>query len=632
VNFPPAGSFVFDSDGDRLSSSPRTNRRLVVLLAIVLAVGTAALYAPALKNGFVNFDDPDYVTRNSHILQGLSWPNVIWAFGTDNPAANWHPLTWISHMLDVQWYGLCPAWHHFTNVLLQTLNVVILFLLLEDATGLALPSATVATLFAVHPLNVESVAWVAERKAVLCMFFFLLALGAYGWYARKPSAARYLCVMAFFALGLMSKIMVIALPVGLLLLDYWPLRRLPDDKALGGRRPFFRGFLIVAMEKIPLLLLAAAGGWMTLYMHKKEGALTAAMPLTWRLKNVIYSYLAYLGKAFWPIRLAVFYPHPENTLPWRKVIATALVLVGMCAIVWHFRSKKYLLVGWLWFLGTMVPMIGFVQSGRQGMADRYIYIPILGLFVAVVWLLADLVTRLQWNRAVPAAFFAIVISSCALLTHRQIGYWKDSYTLFSHALEVTKNNGIAENNLGSALVEMGQPQLAEPHFEAAVRLVPTLASAHYNLAVLLQRESRLEEAAKQYGAAITNSSDVMEAAQAHNNLGILYLEAKNFVAAMGELNSAIALNPNEQNSYIGRGTIELQSWNYEAAVADFARAARIAPSPIACYWLGRALESKGDYPRAANAYVAALRLAPGMADARTRLEVLQNKSGAGETR
>lgn len=603
-----------------------------MLLAIVLAVGTAALYAPALKNGFVNFDDPDYVTRNSHVLQGVSWANILWAFGTDNPAANWHPLTWISHMLDVQWYGLRPVWHHFTNVLLQTLNVVILFLLLEGATGLALPSATVAALFAVHPLNVESVAWIAERKAVLCMFFFLLALGAYGWYARKPSPARYLCVMAFFAVGLMSKIMVIALPVGLLLLDYWPLGRLPDDKALDGRRPFFRGFLIVAMEKIPLLLLAAAGGWMTLYMHKKEGALTAAMPLTWRLKNVIYSYLAYLGKAFWPMRLAVFYPHPENSLPWGKVVACALILAAISGIVWHFRSKKYLLVGWLWFLGTMVPMIGFVQSGRQGMADRYIYIPILGLFVAVVWLLADLVARPQWNRAVPAALFAIVISSCALLTHRQIGYWKDSYTLFSHALEVTKNNGIAENNLGSALVAMGQPQLAEPHFEAAVRLVPTLASAHYNLAVLLQRESRLEEAAKQYGAAITNSSDVMEAAQAHNNLGILHLEAKNFAAALEELNSAIALNPNEQNSYIGRGTIELQSWNYDAAVADFARAAQIAPSPIACYWLGRALESKGDYPHAANAYVAALRLAPGMADARTRLEVLQNKSGAGETR
>lgn len=626
MNFPAAGSFPSAPDGDPLSSSP-SNTRLVLLLAVLLAVGTVALYAPALKNGFVNFDDPDYVTRNSHVVQGLSWPNIVWAFGTDNPAANWHPLTWISHMLDVQWYGLRPMGHHFTNVLLQTLDVVLLFLLLESATRLALPSAAVAALFAAHPLNVESVAWIAERKAVLCMFFFLLALGAYGWYARKPSPARYLCVMLFFALGLMSKIMVIALPFGLLLLDYWPLRRLPDIKASDGFRPILRGFFVIAIEKIPLLLLAAAAGWMTLYMHKKEGALTAAMPLAWRLKNVTHSYLAYLGKTFWPTRLAVFYPHPENSLPWWKVIGAALILAAICAVVWYFRSRKYLLVGWLWFLGTIVPMIGFIQSGRQGMADRYIYIPILGLFVAVVWLLADLAARLRWSRAQLTALFAVLILPCIYLTHKQIGFWHGSYTLFSHALEVTENNGIAENNLGSALVEMGQPQLAEPHFEAAIRLIPTLASAHYNFAVLLQRQNRLEDAAKQYGLAIANSSDPLEAAQAHNNLGILYLGTKNLPAALAELNSAIALNPNEQNSYIGRGTIELQSWNYDAAIADFARAAQIAPSPIACYWLGRALESKGDYPHAANAYVAALRLAPGMADARTRLEVVQTKSG-----
>ena len=630
MNFPAAGSFPSTPDGDPLSSPARTNPRLVLLLAVLLAVGTAALYAPALKNGFVNFDDPDYVTRNSHVLQGLSWENIAWAFGTDNPAANWHPLTWISHMLDVQWYGLRPEWHHFTNVLLQTLDVVLLFPLLESGTRRAVPSAAVAALFAAHPLNVESVAWIAERKTVLCMFFFLLALGAYGWYAKKPSPGRYLCVMLFFALGLMSKIMVIALPFGLLLVDYWPLHRLPDLKTSEGPRPFLHGFFVLAIEKIPLLLLAAAGGWMTLYMHKKEGALTAAMPLAWRLKNVIYSYLAYVGKAFWPTRLAVFYPHPENSLPWWKVIAAALTLAAISAVVWYFRSKKYLLVGWIWFLGTIVPMIGFIQSGRQGMADRYIYIPILGLLVAVVWLLTDLAARLRWHSAQLAALFAVLILPCAYLTHKQIGFWHDSYTLFSHALEVTENNGIAENNFGSALVEMGQPQLAEPHFEAAIRLIPTLASAHYNLAVLLQRQNRLEEAVRQYGMAIANSSDPLEAAQAHNNLGILYLGTKNFAAALAELNSAIALNPNEQNSYIGRGTIELQSWNYDAAIADFTRAAQIAPSPIACYWLGRALENKGDYLHAANAYVAALRLAPGMADARTRLEVVQGKSG--ETR
>jgi Flp pilus assembly protein TadD len=598
-----------------------------VLLAILLAAGTFTLYTPALSNGFVNFDDPDYVTRNTHVLQGISWQNVVWAFGTDNPAANWHPLTWISHMLDVQWYGTKPAGHHFTNVLLHALDVTILFLFLQAATRLVLRSAAVAALFALHPLNVESVAWVAERKAVLSVFFLLLALGAYGWYARKPGLGRYACVMLFFALGLMSKVMVIAFPFALLLLDYWPLRRFPVGQEPSGMHSFFRAFSVLAIEKIPLFLLAAAGGWMTLYMHKKEGALTAAMPLAWRLKNVVYSYAMYIEKTVWPTRLAVFYPHPEDSLPWWKLIVAGLVLAGISAIVWRFRQKSYLLVGWLWSLGTMVPMIGFVQSGRQGMADRYIYIPILGLFVAAIWLVADVAERLHLSKGVVAATFAIVVFPYAYLTRAQIGYWKNSYTLFTHTLEVTTNNGIAENNLGSALVEMGQPQLAEAHFEAAARLIPSLASPHYNLGVLLQQQNRLEEAATQYRLAIANSVDPMEAAQAHNNLGILYMATKNFPAAITELNAAIALNPNEQNSYIGRGTIELQSWNYDAAVADFARAAQIAPSPIACYWLGRALESKGDYPRAANAYVAALQLAPGMADARTRLEAVQSKAG-----
>src|SRR5216684_2673205 len=590
-----------------------TRLRVVFLLAVLLALGTAALYAPSVRNGFINYDDPDYVTRNAHVLTGLSWTNIIWAFGTENPAANWHPITWISHMLDVQWYGRDAAGHHFTNVLLHTLNVVLLFLLLARATGRALCSAAAAALFALHPLNVESVAWVAERKAVLCVMFLLLALWAYGWYARKPGLGRYLWVVLFFALGLMSKIMVIALPFGLLLLDYWPLRRFPGVAKPGERPPFLSSFPGLVMEKIPLLLLAAAGGWMTLYMHHKEGALAGAMPLSWRLKNVVYSYLVYLGKAIWPSRLAVFYPHPENSLAWWKVLLAAVVLVGISAIVWRFRAKHYLLFGWLWYLGTMFPMIGLVQSGRQGMADRYMCIPLLGLLLAAVWLSAEWAGHLRINQGFVAASFFILVSPYVYLTHKQIGYWHDSYTLFTHTLEVTKNNGIAENNLGVALQEMQKPQLAAQHFEAAARLIPELAQAHYNLAVLLQRQNRPEEAAREYHRAIAVSSDPLETAQAHNNLGILYMDVKNNAAAMTELNMAIALNPDEQNSYIGRGIIELQSWNYDAAIADFSRAAAIAPSPQACFWLGRAFEGKGAFARAANAYAAALQLAPGMA-------------------
>lgn len=616
-----------DLDGTGAGSAQQADKRLVLLLAILLAVGTMVLYAPAIQNGFVNYDDTDYVTRNAHVLQGVTWENLRWAFGTDNPAANWHPLTWISHMVDVQFYGTKASGHHFTNVLLQTVDIVILFLLLAKATRLPLRSAAVAALFALHPLNVESVAWVAELKTVLCMFFLLLTVWAYGWYVRKPSVGRYLGVFSFFALALMSKLMVVTLPFGLLLLDYWPLGRFSCVEDSGEKRGFLSVFLTLAIEKIPLLLLSAAASLITLRLHRREGALAAAMPFSWRLKNAIYSYGVYLGKAIWPSRLAVFYPHPENSLAWWKVIVAALLLAGISAVVWRYREKQYLVFGWLWFLGTMVPMIGIVQSGRQGMAGRFMYIPMLGLLIAMVWLVADWASRLRVQQGVALAAFVVLVIPYMYLTRKQIGYWHDSVSLFSYTLQSTDNNGIAEENMGAALVESGQPELAETHFEAAVRLIPELASAHYNLGFLMQRQNRPEQAAREYRQAIALSTDPMEAAQAHNNLGILYLMSKNYTAALPELSAAIALNPSEQNSYIGRGTIELESWNYAAAAADFARAAEISPSPVACYWLGQALERKGDYAQAANAYTAALQLAPGLTEARNRLAALRGKVG-----
>ena len=621
VSFTPANSL----DAGPIGTAIQRDRRLVFVIAVLLAIGTGILYAPALRNGFVNYDDPDYVTRNSQVLQGLTWPNIVWAFGTNNPAANWHPLTWISHMLDVHWYGTNATGHHFTNVLLYALDVGILFLVLEWMTGLALRSAAVAALYALHPLNVESVAWVAERKAVLSLLFLLLTLCAYVWYSRRPGVERYLAVVLFFTLALMAKIMVISLPLALLLLDYWPLHRF--SSGAGEPQKFSRTLSALVAEKIPLLLLSIAGGAMTLYVHGKEGALTKAMPLNWRLKNVIYSYLAYLGKAIWPTRLAVFYPHPENSLPWWEVIAAGVSLLAISGIVWRLHAKRYLTVGWLWYLGTMFPMIGLVQSGRQGAGDRYMCIPLLGLLLAVVWLVAELATRLRIKEALTVGVFAILALPYAHLTRQQIGYWRDSYTLFAHTLQVTTNNGIAENNFGSALMEMREPQMAAPHFEAAVRLIPELASAHYNLGVVLQTQNRAEEAARQYQLAISTAADPLVAAQAHNNLGVMYLQVHDSASAMTELSAAIALNPDEMNSYMGRGMIELQSWNLDAAIADFSRATEISPSPVSCYWLGRALETKGDLRRAASAYATALQMSPGMTDARTRLAALQAKSG-----
>ncbi len=609
----------------RAASSQQSRWRVVAFLSVLLAAGTAAVYAPALRNGFVNLDDPDYVTRNPHVLAGLTGPGIRWAFGSSYPSSNWHPLTWISHMADVQLYGTNPAGHHFTSVLLHILGVVLLFLLIESATGRALRSAAVAALFAVQPLNVEAVAWISERKSVLCVVFFLLAIGAYGWYAKRPSLARYLWVVLFFALGITAKVMVIPFPFALLLLDYWPLARLPGTDAAGKPQPFFVALRALVIEKIPLFLMSAAGGAVTLYVHSREHALTASMPFSWRFKNAIFSYVAYLAKAVWPAGLAPYYPHPENTLTWAVVALAGLALAGISVIVWRFRERKYLLVGWLWYLGTMLPMIGFIQTGRQGMADRFMHIPMMGLLFALVWLIADLASEKHWQKEIVVAIFLLALAPYAAVTNRQIGYWHDSYTLFARTLEVTKNNGFAENNFGVALTERGEPELAAPHFIAAVRLSPDLASPHYNLAVVLQKHNQLNEAEHEYRTALALSSDQAEIVQSHNNLGILYLGEQNYHDALTELSAAIALDPNEQNSYIGRGTIEMQTMKVDAAIADFSKAAQIAPSPMALYWLGRALENKGDTRQAVRAYTAALQLAPTMAEARVRLDFLRAK-------
>jgi protein O-mannosyl-transferase len=608
------------------SSAPPANRRSILLLAFLLALGTVAIYAPAMRNGFVNLDDSEYVTHNAYVLGGLKWVNIHWALGSNYPSANWHPLTWLSLMADVQIYGQNPAGLHFTNVLLHALDVVALFLLIALGTRRALPAAAVAAIFAVQPLNVEAVAWIAERKSVLCVLFFLLGMLAYGWYTRKPGVLRYLLVVLLFALAITSKIMVITFPIALLLLDYWPLERLPGQNAAGTARTFLAGLTRLIIEKIPLFLMAVAGGAITLYVHGHEHAMTAKLPFAWRCKNAIFSYLAYLGKALWPTRLAPYYPHPENSLPWAVVAGAALALLAITLLAWRFRRRKYLLMAWLWYLGTMLPMIGFIQTGRQGMADRFMHIPMMGLLVGIVWLVSDIAAQQHWSKEITIALFLLAAAPYTAVTIKQIGYWHDSYTLFAHTLAVTRKNGVAEDNFGVALMERGEEQLAAAHFAAAIRYSPDLASPHYNLAVLLQKHNRLSDAEHEYRAALVLSSDQTEIVQSHNNLGILYLSEQKYGEALNELNAAIALDPHAQNSLIARGTIEMQSGNTDAAVEDFARAAQLAPSPIALYWLGQAFERRGQTQQAAQAYAGALRLAPGMSAARGRLQALTGRS------
>jgi tetratricopeptide (TPR) repeat protein len=590
-------------------------RTSLLLIGLLLFLGTLALYYPALLNGFVNYDDPAYVTSNWQVQQGLTSRSLKWAF-TSTSEANWHPLTWISHMLDVQLFGLKPAGHHAQSILWHAINVVLLFLLLAKATGFVGRSAVVAALFAVHPLNVESVAWVAERKTVLCTFFFLLSVAAYGWYVKRPGARRYLLVAILFALALMAKPMAITLPFALLLLDFWPLQRFPET-------PLSK----LVLEKIPLLSLSAASAVITLYAQRAGGAVgsTVLLPPGMRVKNAIYSYVIYIEKAVWPSRLAVFYPHPEGSLALWKVIIAGVLLIAITAIFWHFRQRRYLLISWLWFLGTLAPVTGIVQVGRQGWADRYAYIPLWGLFVIGVWLASEAAARISLGRATQAVVAVAALFGYSAATHIQIGYWRDSYSLFSHALEVTGANPIAEGNLGSALIEMQRPDLALPHLERAIQLMPTLATAHYNLGTLLQRENEPDHAQHEYQLALQYASDDREAAQTHNNLGVLLDQRGQRDQAIAEFNQAIALNPHEQNSLVSRGLIEREQGKLDEALQDFTRATEVAPSPLALYWRGRVLEDKREFSAAADAYRAALKLKPNFGDTQTRLTDVEKR-------
>ncbi len=605
------------------AAKPWPQRHATLLLAVCLALLTLALYANSLSNAFISYDDPAYVTNNYQVQQGLTRSGVSWAFTTFTEA-NWHPLTWLSHMTDVQLFGLHPAGHHLTNVLLHTLNVVLFFLLLQRATGALLRSAMAAAVFAVHPLNVEPVAWIAERKSLLCTAFLFLALAAYGWYVRKPTVTRYLAIVLFFVLGLMAKPMIITLPFALLLLDYWPLARFRTERS--SPHVFSVVFKVLA-EKIPLLLFSIASAFVTMHAQRIAGSLgsVAALPLAQRLNNAIYSYLVYVLKGIWPSRLAVFYPHPEGSLALWKVLAAALVLLLISVLVWRERRFGYLPVGWLWYLGTLVPVIGIVQVGRQAMADRYAYISLLGLFVMAVWSSAEFLPRLQLARTSQFALASAALLLYAACSYVQIGYWHDSLTLFTHALQVTMDNVIAEDNLGTAYVERGLLDEALVHYVAAVHLAPQLSSPHYNVATVLLRENRLDEAQREYVIAINSASDPLEIAQAHNNLGILLVQKNQPAEALREFDAAIRINPTELNSFIGRGSLEFQTGNLSAALGDFTRATQIAPSPIAYFWLGRTLESQQDLRSALRAYEDAVRIAPEFAMARDRANSLRGK-------
>ena len=600
----------------KLATSPQSqqglfssagNRRTV--LSLVLMLLTLLAYNPAAHNDFVDFDDPAYVTGNQHVRAGLTWDTVKWAFRSTEQA-NWHPLTWLSHAADYQLFHLKPAGHHYMSVLLHGLNVVLLFLFLEAATGMAWRSAVVAALFAVHPINVQSVAWASERKNVLCMLFFVLTLLAYRWYAQNPSVQRYGLVGLLFVLGLMSKPMVITLPFVLLLLDYWPLGRTsparvsPDVKGGGAGTPAPPriSWTRLVVEKLPLLALSATSAVITMVAQKAGGAIHNEYPFWDRLLNAIVSYARYVEKAIWPSRLAAFYPHPDHSLPAWQVATSALLLVSITATVLMLRKKRYLAVGWFWYLGTMVPVIGLVQAGEQGMADRYAYIPFVGLFIAGIWGIAD------WAgaRRIPAIYLAlaasVAIAGFSVAAHAQLGYWKNTEVLWSHTLSVTQGNFVAHDSLGAELINQGKLQEAMAHFEAAAAINPRDAFSQLDLGVCEKRQGNIKGAVERYETALRLSADSSLRATAFGNLGSIYRAAGDYVQARENYDSALRLLPDNKFALIGLGLIAQKTGDLAHAVDYYAQAVKADPSDAEYLLLAQALAKAGRASEAQAAY------------------------------
>ena len=597
------------------------------LLAGVLALATVVLYWPALQHGFVNYDDDRYLTANPQVQKGLTPETLRWAFIAP-VADNWHPLTVISHLLVCQIAGLNPWGHHLANVLLHAANAALVFVWLRRLTGAVWKSLVVAALFAVHPLRVESVAWVAERKDVLSGLFACLTLIAYTRYAQAQKVTRddhhflasraYWLACLWFALGLMSKPMLVTWPFVLLLLDYWPLNRIPNYELR------FSMIRRLVMEKIPFVALAAMVSVVTWIVQRHGAAVESFenLPPIARFENALIAYCRYLGKMFWPTDLAVLYPHPGHW-PMAEVFLAGGLLLTISVVLWSHRQRHpYLLGGWLWFLGTLIPVIGLVQVGLQSMADRYTYLPSLGILMLVVWG-ADELTRNWQFRVLPLAVAAsVAILLCLLLTRTQLQYWQDGETLFRRAIAVTHDNYIAHYNLGVALDDQGRNEAAIGEYQAVLQTHPNYARAEINLALDLDKAGRADDALREYQAAIRAAPDN---ADARNNLGIALFQRGQNEEAIRQLQEAIRLVPAHAGAHNSLAAALYTQGQPDAAIQQFQIALRLDPDYAeAHYNLACVLAKRGQTNDALQHFQDALRLKPDYTAAREELDKISD--------
>ena len=648
--------------------TPMAAQNTFSVIAIALALATFVVFSQVLQCEFVNFDDPQYVVENNHIQNVPMLQTIKWAFASGY-AANWHPLTWLSHAMDYKLFGLNPIGHHLTNLLLHIANTLLLFWVLTAMTGALWKSAFVAALFAIHPLHVESVAWVAERKDVLSTLFWFLTMAAYLHYTRKPKAFSYLLTLVLFAAGLMSKPMLVTLPFVLLLLDYWPLNRLE----INNQSQLYH----CVYEKIPFLILSAVSSIITSVVQKHAMTDIETFPLRWRIGNAIVSYVRYIEKMFLPRKLAVLYPLGGNLPPVWLTIAAMFFLLAISILIIRYSPKhKYLLVGWLWFIGTLVPVIGLVQVGLQQMADRYTYVPLIGLFIIVTWIAADIFSSWKYGKILLSSAAAIVLVILSICTIFQLRYWRNSENLFTRAIAVTNHNYTAYNNLGYTFVgkknfdkaielynkairiradyaeaysnlgaaygELGRFNEAIEALKHSFKIRPENAKAHYNLGVVYSSMNRWQQAAEAYrnslkidpsnaevygklGAAYANLQQIAQAIDAykkaveinpnlpeiHNNLAVLLLDENKVDEAMGHLHQAIRAKPDYADAYNNLGLAFGKLGELQEEIEAYKQAVKIKPDYAEAYYnLGASYSNLKLYSQAVEAFKQAIKYKP----------------------
>jgi tetratricopeptide (TPR) repeat protein len=580
-----------------------------------------AAFGQATRFGFVNYDDSIYVYDNPEITQGLTGHGIIRAF-THSHAFNWHPVTTLSHMLDCQVYGLDAGGHHLTNLLLHAITVLLLFLVLKEMTGTLWPSAFVAAVFAVHPLRVESVVWISERKDVLSGMFFMLTLVVYLRYVRRPfSLWRYMAVMIFYGLGLMSKPTLVTMPFVLLLLDYWPLGRLAAIKANTPAHPETPvrspGRLIA--EKIPLLILAAVSCLATIHAQASSMTPLKAITLPMRMANAAESYAVYLGQMFYPVKLAVLYPQPESLQPWELLPAAALLVFISAAVFILGKKRPWLPVGWLWYLGMLIPMIGIVQVGAQSHADRYTYLPEIGIYVMVAWTLARAGASWRPRNAIYGALATIILVACIASTQKQTSYWRDSVSLWTKTIADTSLNPVAQYNLGMALSENGRWDEAIAHYQSALELQSRYEDAQYNLGLALDRQGRTDEALVHYQMAASIQNDN---SKAQNNFGAALLKKGKLDEAIIHLLKAVEIEPGNAEAQNNLGVAFNEKNRMDGAIPHFQKALEAQPGfAEAENNLGNAFFKKGKLDEALAHFQKAVELGPENAEAQNNLGV-----------